>query len=193
MANPLSILNALAAARVEPSATEQTKLTKALEKALQELLPKVSLASARRVDRAMLSEIEDFLAVQAGRKPLTAIAKAWDPKAAPLADLTDAEVARLLIELVSGKREPYAPTQHSLPAARALPPGERAALSRSLSMLAPTKDLGALLKRWDKHWSTTGLDRAALLSRLHALLDGTEEPKPAQPKSISTRRREGAG
>ncbi len=191
MANPLTILNALDQASIEISITAQSQLKGALEKALAALLPNVSLSSARRIAPGALPALEEFLSVSAGRKALGAIAKAWDPKSAGPSDLTEPEVAGLLIELIAGGREPYAPTQHSLAAARALPYGERADLAKGLSMLAPTKDLTALLRRWDKHGPSTGPDRSALLGRLLGLLEATEEPRPA-PQTTTARSRKRA-
>lgn len=154
-------------------------IQKTVQRALATMLAEVPLSYARSLDThdrtALMTAVQHVLDTD----DQIALSKRWDPGRGKIESADVPSLGVDLAALLDGAREPYSGISVTLAEARNSSSREMNVLRATLSRVAPTKDLKAVLKRWDPHFETTD-DRRALARRAIALLDGAAQPSAGQ-------------
>lgn len=179
----LSVVMDRVAGRGNLSVVQASKFNDQLDKALAIVLAELTLEDARILSARERSELESTLRDILTPADLKSVSKKWEPQRKIDGSVHPNDIADGLIELLRGKREPYAPCTRTLDQARALGSAEKGSLRESISRWASDADLKSLAKKWDKeNRSLPSEERSKLIARLLSLLDGTGEPIPKQKK-----------
>lgn len=163
--------------------SRQIAIQKAVKQALATMLVEVPLAYARALGAPERTALVTALQHVLDADDQVALSKRWDPARSKIEKVDLPSLGADLAALLNGEREPYSGVSWALADARNFSPREMDILRVTLSRVAPTKDLKAVLKRWDPHLKPPA-DRPALAKRAVALLDGaalTPAPVAAPP------------
>ncbi|HBB54912.1 MAG TPA: hypothetical protein DCZ49_01850 [Hyphomonadaceae bacterium] len=181
MTDRLQLLIDVRAAAASLSATARKSYQDSLTKALEAVYSQLSLAEAQTVHT---DSRHDFFQIVSSSKVVRAILKKWDPRL-DATSLSDSEARQRLIDLAASKITPHQPVKTKLVDFQNHSGGRKA--SEAYLGVTKTADLKAMLKSWDKHFTTTGLARPALLARLQALCSGESSPMPPPAQASKTK------
>jgi hypothetical protein len=155
--------------RVRPTGSQAEAISKALDKALTELLLALPFWAIQQLPPAVKADLVEMVRL-IDQKTCEKLATVWEPKRKLDTELKG-RVKKDILALIEAKRPAYEPVSVSLSEARN---GDRGSIKAILHSCAPTKDLKALTKKWDKNWKPGHESRVAYEERLIALIDGAE-------------------